>query len=48
MAEEKIIDIRLNAKEAIQQVITLDEELVKLEDNVADATREMIKMETEL
>lgn len=45
---EKIIDIKLNAKEAIAQVKTLDEQIVKLEDNVADAQRELLKMEAEL
>jgi chromosome segregation ATPase len=45
---EKIIDIKLNAKEAIQQIQTLDESIVQLEDNVSDATRELNKMEAEL
>jgi chromosome segregation ATPase len=45
---EKIIDLKLNAKEAITQIQTLDEEIVKLEDNVADAQRELLKMESEL
>ena len=45
---EKILDIKLNAKEAIAQVKTLDEQIVKLEDNVADAQRELLKMEAEL
>jgi hypothetical protein len=45
---EKIIDLKLNAKEAITQIRTLDEEIVKLEDNVADAQRELLKMEAEL
>ena len=45
---EKIIDIKLNAKEAIAQVKTLDDQIVKLEDNVADAQRELLKMEAEL
>lgn len=45
---EKILDIKLNAKEAIAQVKALDEQIVKLEDNVADAQRELLKMEAEL
>ena len=45
---EKILDIKLNAKEAIAQLKTLDEQIVKLEDNVADAQRELLKMEAEL
>jgi len=45
---EKIIDIKLNAKEAIEQIQTLDESIVQLEDNVSDATRELNKMEAEL
>ena len=45
---EKIIDIKLNAKEAITQIKTLDDEILSLEDNVADATREMLKMEKQL
>ena len=45
---EKIIDIKLNAKEAIAQIKTLDDEILSLEDNVADATREMLKMEKQL
>ncbi len=45
---EKIIDIKLNAKEAIAQVKTLDEEIVKLEDNISDFQGELLKMEAEL
>lgn len=45
---EKIIDIKLNAKEAITQIQTLEEEIQKLEDNISDATRELNKMESEL
>jgi DNA repair exonuclease SbcCD ATPase subunit len=45
---EKIIDIKLNAKEAIDQIESLDQSIVQLEDNVADATRELNKMEAEL
>ena len=45
---EKIIDIKLNAKEAIAQIKTLDDEILSLEDNVADANREMLKMEKQL
>lgn len=45
---EKIIDIKLNAKAAIEEIQSLDEQIVRLEDNVADATRELNKMEAEL
>lgn len=45
---EKIIDIKLNAKEAVKQIDSLDDSIQRLEDNVADATRELNKMEAEL
>jgi len=45
---EKIIDIKLNAKEAIAEIKTLEEGIQLLEDNISDATRELNKMEAEL
>ena len=45
---EKIIDIKLNAKDAIKEIQSLDQSIIELEDNVADATRELNKMEAEL
>lgn len=45
---EKIIDIKLNAKEAVKQIESLDDSIQRLEDNVSDATRELNKMEAEL
>ena len=45
---EKIIDLKLNAKEAIKEIDSLDKSIQRLEDNVNDATRELNKMEAEL
>lgn len=45
---EKIIDIKINAKEATKAIETLDKSILQLEDNVSEATRELNKMEAEL
>jgi chromosome segregation ATPase len=45
---EKIIDIKLNAKEAIKAVQTLDSSIEGLEDGVSDLTRELNKLEAEM
>ena len=45
---EKVINIKVQSKDAQEQLEKLDETLVQLEDNVADANRELLKMETEL
>ena len=45
---EKIIDIKLNAKEAVKQLQTLDEEIESLDVSTADLKRQVLDLETEL
>ena len=45
---EKIIDIKINAKEAQKELDSLDKEIQQLEDNVSDFNRELIKLEKQL
>ena len=45
---EKIIDIKLNSKEATKEIESLDKSIQQLEDNVSEANRELNKMEKEL
>lgn len=45
---EKIIDIKINNKEAVKQLQTLDEEIQSLDVSTADLKRQVLDLETEL
>ena len=45
---EKIIDIKLNSKEAQKELEALDKDIQQLEDNVQDFNQELFKLETQL
>jgi len=45
---EKIVDLKVNIKEAEKQIKTLDQQIEELEDTVSDANRELNRMEAEL
>jgi hypothetical protein len=45
---EKVINISVKSKQAKEEIEKIDKTIVQLEDNVADANRELIKMEAEL
>ncbi len=42
---EKVINISVKSKQAQEEIKKIDQSILQLEDSVADANREMLKME---